>query len=217
MYYPKHQIVEDLHTNGGEFKPINSNENYTGSYYATSDNEYYTGKNPEDGPNVRLILLSPGTSPINNITGSYKNNNTSFIMDPESEPVGEHMYIEDIDYYKARNLEDRGDAPRPPKKSINIPTEKDYNEGVFYRFFVKKGNEGQFIEVSLDEYNLFNNQDSSVDYNLYIPIKIIWNLKGKEEEVYTSNKATVSLLEQRNQLFGFTLFFKGKFSKYWRG
>ena len=39
MYYPKSQIQENLHTNGGELKPFNSSEEYKGYYFKTSNGE----------------------------------------------------------------------------------------------------------------------------------------------------------------------------------
>ena len=218
MYYPKSQIVTDLYTSGGEFTPFNSKNDYEGYYFKTSDGEFFTGRNPEDKPNTPLVALAPSVNEVSSITSNLKDNKISFIELKDSEPVSSNMYIIDVDYYKAKNLElDRGDAPRPPIQSITIPTDKDYENGEFERFFVKKGNENKFIEISRSEYKLFSEKNESVQFNLYIPISIVWDLTGKEEEVYLGNKGIVSLTERREHLIGFTQSFKGKFSKYWRG
>ena len=216
MYFPKSQIIENLHTNGGELKDPNSSTDYVGYYFKTSDGEFYSGKNPEDKPNTPLILLSPGTSKLSDPTKNPKNNKTNIPSSPDSEPVGENMYLIDVDYYTAKSYGNRGDAPRPPIKHLEVPTEEDYNNGGFKRYFVKKGNENQYIEISKDEFKKFDQKSSDVQYNLYVPISINWNLTGTEEEVYNSNKAIVSLVEQRRSLPGFILSFRGKFSKYWR-
>ena len=50
MYFPKSQITTDLYTNGKEFIYINSNTEYIGFYFKTSNGKYYTGKNPNDSP-----------------------------------------------------------------------------------------------------------------------------------------------------------------------
>lgn len=217
MYFPKHQIIPNLSTQGGELKYAQEpTTEYSGSYFKTSDGRFYTGKDSTDKPNLPLSLVSPAENPLSNPEINPTNNKTSFVKLEHNEPRGTNMYIEDVDYYRARSIKDRGDAPRPPVKSSPLPTEQEYDKGVYYRYFMKKGNEGLFIEVNLDEYNIFLKEDSSVDYSLYTPIKVIWNLRGKEEEVYNSNKAAVSLIEQRKNFYGFTLSFKGKFSKYWR-
>ena len=128
------------------------------------------------------------------------------------------MYLIDTNYYRARNLpSNRGDAPRPPIKYETIPTENDYLRGQYTRFFVKKGNENLFIEISQNEYKKFKEKSPEVQVNLYTPISLTWDLTGTEEEVYNNNKGVVSLIERRNKLYGFELSFKEKFSKYWRG
>lgn len=218
MYYPKSQIIENLYTNGGELKAFNSNEDYVGPYYKTSNNEFFTGKNPSDKPNIPLELRSPGTTPLGDPTVKSKNNITNYKESKESEPVGENMYLIDTNYYRARNLpSNRGDAPRPPIKYETIPTENDYLRGQYTRFFVKKGNENLFIEISQNEYKKFKEKSPEVQVNLYTPISLTWDLTGTEEEVYNNNKGVVSLIERRNKLYGFELSFKEKFSKYWRG
>ena len=52
MYFPKSQITTDLYTNGKEFIYINSNTEYIGFYFKTSNGKYYTGKNPNDSPDA---------------------------------------------------------------------------------------------------------------------------------------------------------------------
>jgi hypothetical protein len=218
MYYPQHQIVTDLYTNGGELKYIRTPfEEYIGAYYKTADGSFYSGTNPNQKNSEPLEVIKPSESELSNPTVNPKNNKSSFKRVAHNEPRGVNMYIEDADYYASRKIKDRGDAPRPPIKSIPYPTEEDYNRGIFERYFIKKGNESQFIEVSLEEYRLFLDLDPSVDYNLYVPIKIGWNLKGSKEEVYNRNESIVALSEQKQKLYGFKLSFKGKFDKYWRG
>jgi hypothetical protein len=56
MYYPKSQIKTNLYTNGGEFSNSITNQPYQGYYYETSNGQLYTGKNPQDGPNILLSL-----------------------------------------------------------------------------------------------------------------------------------------------------------------
>ena len=217
MYYPKSQIIENLYTNGGELSPFNSNEDYIGYYFQTSNNEFYSGKNPDDKPNVRLYLHSPGTSPLATLSKGQVNNTQNFKEDNQSEPVGENIYITDTNYYRAKNFTiNRGDAPRPPIQSKPQPTLEDYNKGQFKRFFVKKGNEYKFIEISSEEYSKFKSNSPSVQHQLYIPLKVNWRLTGDKESVYNANQVVVSSIERKNKAFGFELSFKGKFDKYWR-
>ena len=55
MYYPKSQITPNLYTDGGEYFNEYTLELYQGYYYKTSNGKFYTGKNPDDKPNVLLI------------------------------------------------------------------------------------------------------------------------------------------------------------------
>jgi hypothetical protein len=211
MYFPKSQIIPDLYTNGKEFISFKDETPYIGHYYRTSDGKYYTGRNPEDGANNRLMVMSPGHKPP--VT---KNSKIQTRIDG-SEPVGENMYIIDTDYYISKGYKsNRGDAPRLPKSHSSKPLEEDYIQNEFERFFVKKSNEAKFLEVSKDEYTLFKTKDKGVQCNLYIPIKILWTLTGNKTEVYNLNKKVVNLVEKKDNVLGFTSYFKGKFDKYWR-
>lgn len=215
MYFPKSQIIENLHTNGGEFVSFQDQTPYQGPYFATSDGKYYTGKNPEDGPNNLLKPLSPAAK--RELSPTRKNSRIITKIEG-SEPVGKNMYLIDTDYYNSKGFKiNRGSAPRPPKNSFPKPTEDDYKQGEYLRYFTKKSNEFRFIEISKEEYALFKNKYANVQYDLYIPIKITWTLVGDETEAYNINKKIVSLEEQRLNVLGFSSYFKGKFSKYWRG
>ena len=48
MYYPLTQITTNLYTNGEEFMYKNNLAPYSGYYWKTSKNEYFTGKTPQD-------------------------------------------------------------------------------------------------------------------------------------------------------------------------
>jgi hypothetical protein len=58
-YYPKSQIKTNLYTNGDEFVISTTQEIYKGHYYQVSNGNKYTGKTPEDGPNILLTTQSP--------------------------------------------------------------------------------------------------------------------------------------------------------------
>ena len=67
------------------------------------DNEYFTGKNPQDKPNN---ILTPNSVPLRK--GST-----------DSEPLPESYYIIDDEYYYAKHLISTDSlAPRPPISSL---------------------------------------------------------------------------------------------------
>lgn len=58
MYYPKNQIETNLYSRD-ELVFANTTQFYTGFYFKTSDGQYFTGKEPNDGPNNPLTLPPP--------------------------------------------------------------------------------------------------------------------------------------------------------------
>jgi len=56
MYYPKSQIKSDLYTNGGELVFLSDEKEYIGYYFSTSDNRFFSGRNPNNKPNFELKL-----------------------------------------------------------------------------------------------------------------------------------------------------------------
>ena len=205
-YYPKSQIKENQYTNGGEFVVVSSQENYSGYYWSTSKGEFFTGKTPNDKPTQKIQIASK-------IPALEKTKTKT----PTLEPFPDTYFIIDDAYYQSKGLSKYRDAPRIPIQILGKPTDKDIQNGFFNRYFVKKGNEFKFVEISKEEYNKFKDKDTSVQWQLYTPTKIKWDIQGPREQVYNGNKTVVSLTEQRENLPGFTLFFREQFDKFWLG
>ena len=113
MYYPKTQIIEDQYANLGEFVVIQTGEPYSGPYFKTSSNQFYTGKNYQDTPYYELELLSNSTS-----------TQTQSEISAETKP--DSYYIIDDEYYNAKQYNINRSSPRGPKSSIPKPTIQDY-------------------------------------------------------------------------------------------
>jgi hypothetical protein len=88
--------------------------------------------------------------------------------------------------------------------------------GEFQRYYLKKSNEPQFLEVSKEEYQKFVIRDNSVLYQLYIPFKINWILTGDKEQVYKTNQGIVGKAERDSNLTGFTSYFKNNFTQFYK-
>ena len=67
-YYPKSQIKTNLFTEGGQLEIVPSGEVYTGYYWQTSKNEYFTGRNPSDGVSIPLQIIA---TPPPIVTGKH--------------------------------------------------------------------------------------------------------------------------------------------------
>jgi hypothetical protein len=198
MYYPKSQIKTDLYTNGGQYTLSTSNQDYKGYYYEISNGEKYTGRNPQDGPN---ILLTEPLS-INNPTISNTTTQT---------PTQQIIYT--VNESVSISLPNR----TIPQFNPTIPTDSDKSLGVFSRYFCKKTNELIYLEINKQTYDQLNNKNPNIAWDLYIPQLVLWQIKGDQEQTYLANKNNVSLLEQKQKWYGFSQYFKEDFSKYYVG
>ena len=57
MYIPKNRILTNQYSNDRKLVYKTSQEVYIGSYYKTFDGKYFTGKTPNDPPNLELLFV----------------------------------------------------------------------------------------------------------------------------------------------------------------
>ncbi len=201
MYYPKSQVKTNLYTTGGQYSLIGSTEPYVGDYYITSDNRYFTGKTPNESPSFELTLYIPPSI-------------SSFRDEGEKRSF---YTIDEIGYLQSTSLRfNLSTPPSPPKQSYPVVTENDYKLGEFQRYFLKKGNETKFLEISLEDYRKYVNQDKDVMFELYTPIQINWILTGEKEQVYKVNQSIVARAEREQNLPGFTQYFRDRFTQFYK-
>jgi len=208
MYYPKSQIKTNLNTRGNEFVIFGTDQEYKGYYYLTSNGQAYSGKTPSDPTS---LLLQPITQSL------------SFLTETKDAETGEGgslaadaaFFSLPRAYATSTNL-NVSTVPSPPKQSYPVITENDYKLGEFQRYFVKKSNEPKFLEISLEDYRKYVNQDRSTMFELYIPFQINWVLTGDKEQVYQTNKAIVIKAEQDQNLPGFTQYFRDRFTQFYK-
>ena len=200
MYYPKSQVKTNLNTKGGEYVISDSNTPYKGYYYQTSNGEYFSGRTPNESPSFRLtkINLNDNPTPLSSI---IEDNN---------------FYSISGGYSRSTRLTFNQTPPSPPKQSYPVLTENDYKLGEFQRYFLKKGNETQFLEISLEDYRKYVNQDRDVMFELYVPIQINWILTGDKEQVYKVNQSIVARAEREQNLPGFTQYFRDRFTQFYK-
>ena len=196
MYYPKSQIKTNLYTNGGEYTLSSTKEIYKGFYYEISSGNKYTGKSPQDGPNILL-------------TSTTQFDPTQFIQSPPDELIvtqdelskGEYQTISPI-----RSI---------PSFNPTLPTDQDKQNSQFSRYFCKKNNELRYLEIDKDTYLKLLNRDQQIAWDLYTPTIVLWQIKGNKEQVYNSNKGTVISIEQNLRWDGFSQYFKENYLKYY--
>ena len=207
MYYPKSQIKTDLYTNGGEYILSTDGSDYKGYYYETSKGSKFTGKNPEDGFNIRL-LKPYNTDPLN-----PDNLSIQIIND---QPISNSPYTDfNTQEYFNKFQTNRNTIIRSlPSYNITTPTLNEQNNGVFSRYFCKKNNEFQYIEIAKETYSDLKSKSTKIAWDLYTPLSVLWYIKGDMEKIYNSNKHSVVLLEQINKWYGFSQYIKEDYLKY---
>ena len=199
MYFPKSQIKPNLYTNGGEYILSTTNEEYKGYYYKTSTGKFYTGKNPQQGPNILLT-----TQPQENIDTRYSDTNPFLFQEITLEPDLEYNSLT----YQTRSI---------PQFNPNVPTQQEKTNGQFTRYFCKRNNELKYMEISLDTYTQLDIQDPQIAWDLYTPASVTWQIQGDKNTVYASNQSSVYLVEKTQTWYGFSQYFKGDFLKYYLG
>tara|TARA_R110002074_G_scaffold312394_1_gene483183 strand:- start:22 stop:888 length:867 start_codon:yes stop_codon:yes gene_type:complete len=204
MYYPKSQIQENLYTSGDEYIIASTLEPYVGYYYQTSNNQRFTGKNPNDTPNFKLINKSSNILSSDNISAVEENSN------PNTFWSNEYLELQNQQGIKPQN------PPPPPIQIVPQPTKIDYTNGFFPRYFLYNFVNKTTIETNNSNYTMFMSNSPHAQYNRFTPLTLSWSLTGKYNSVFKSNKNNVSLLEQRTRSFGFSNFFKDKYSQYYQ-
>ena len=204
MYFPKSQTTTDLYTNGTEFVYINSVKEYVGYYFKTSSGKYYTGKNPNDPPIKEIIVP-----------------NTNRTEDAEEGAVGSYnseanLYLVPDVYAQNQNLRVDDTPPKPPTQYNSTPTKENYELGEYQRYFTSKQNEINYTEISLKEFNQFQNQEPVVDFTLYFAFAFPWLIAGKRNDVININKKTIERIQNKYSLISFSSYFKGRYDQYFK-
>jgi len=200
MYYPKSQVKTNLYTNGGEYVEFNTNSPYKGYYYQTSNGEYFSGRTPSETPTFKLTKIS--------LNESVATSSPDFNQD--------NFYLIEGGYALSTRLTFNQTPPPLPKQTYPVLTENDYKLGEFQRYFLKKGNETKFLEISLEDYRKYINRDKDVMFELYTPIQINWILTGEKEQVYKVNQSIVARTEREQNLPGFTQYFRDRFTQFYK-
>lgn len=191
-YYPKSQIKTGLYTKGNEFIVTQTGQQYIGEYWGISTGEFFSGKGPDYNPSFKL-------SPVSQI-----NKNTLKVENSPVEEDSTSYYIPDETYNNIKNIPLNQQAPRYPKQYVSSPNENDFKNGYMMKYFLKKGNEYKYIEISQSEYLLYISKSSTIPNELFIPKSMKWELNK-------DNSYNVAYIENTMGWYGFTQYFKGKF------
>jgi hypothetical protein len=204
MYYPKSQITPNLYTNGDEFVNALNQEAYTGYYFKISNGKYFTGRNQDDRPNVELVLLKANlASP--NLSTQVQTNYSATVNTIES---NNEQYL-NITHQDPTTV-------IVPTYNPTTPTQLNYQSGEFRRYFCKKTNEYQYIEINQDTFDKLVAKDSQILWQLYQPFFIDWQLTGDKSQVFITNKNITELTSKQQKLPMLSEYLRNDFTKYYK-
>lgn len=217
-YYPLSQIKTNLYTNGGEFvSNVNDPfQTYSGYYWKTSDGKYFTGKTPQDTPNIEIFLkpsidYTKYPDIITNPTFNYITVNGGNELFGGDNIAGGDPFI--LDYLALKNIPSDS-VQILPTYAPTIPTQQDYQIGEFRRFFCKKTNEIQYVEINVNQYSLLAKKDPQILWQLYLPFNIPWVISGNAENAASTNKNIVELTMKQLKLPRLNDYLKNDYLKY---
>jgi len=149
MYYPKSKIISDLYTDNSEFIYVKNGKTYKGYYYSTYDGKFFTGKTYSLQTEELLRLQS----------------NTSNVVRDENNSV-----------YNVIN--NKSIVNKSPRFKYIVPTENDYINGYFKRYFCNRvnGDVKTILEINEKQFN------DIVDNVLYKTISIDWRISGNIQD-----------------------------------
>jgi hypothetical protein len=202
-YYPLSQIKTNLYTNGNEFVTNVNNPDtiYKGYYWKTSSGKYFTGKTPQDKPNTELFIpqinFNKYPDIATNPTLNYIATNGGSEVNGGDNTEGGDPTV--LNYIALKNIHEDTVKFLPYYNPV-LPSNQDYQNGEFRRFFCKKTNEIQYIEIDIPTYNKLIAQDSQILWQLYKPFNITWKLTGTVQEVVRINYNIVQLASKTKGL-----------------
>jgi hypothetical protein len=205
IYYPKTQIRTNLFTNGGEFINSITKELYVGNYYETSLDQKFTGKNPQDPNSVPLIPISETA-----LDPTQTNADNDLVIDARfTEPNYAYSIV----------TKQNPNTPQPiyPKFYFAKPTQQDYQNTQFNRFFYKTLSGEKYVEISQNDYNSLINKEVKFLYQSVLAIVLPWQLTGIQEEVFKINARTTQNVESQYGIKGLGLYLNFDYTKFYKG
>ena len=200
MYYPKNQIQTGFYSNGA-LAVLTTNKPYTGPYFNTSDGKSFSGKEPNDGPNLELIPL-PNPTIKRKPTPAFDEGDELGNQDPRFLPYNSR--------YSIITDASRDETPYFPISYYPILTSENIDNGEFIRYFAKKSNQNLYTEINS------NNFFESASSNLYISFQLPWVISGDKENVRQINAKQIGFVEKNLQINGLGKFLRFNYLQFYQ-
>ena len=116
-------------------------------------------------------------------------NNSLNQFPTENFPVSNNIVVHDGVYNNVKtNIYNRLNTNQSPISTKILPSEQDYINGSYIRYFAKKVNSlNYYIEIDKTTYNSIKKREKTFDVNLYMVSKIKWDLSTSALEINTNN------------------------------
>ena len=224
-YYPKHYITTGLYTNGNEYAyASNPSVEYTGSYYLLANGQAWSGETPQYTYRQLLtpIKKSPELETSNTQTQVtvIKTSNVPYGAESIKEGV---LFAQTVNTTPAnlqlvRNYTQQvgSTAKQLPLGTQPTPTEQEYSQGQYQRYFCKKTNQNAYLEVSKETYDALSKHNPQYYWELYITFQITWLLSGPKDTVAQTNARYVHSVMRSNQLPGFDKYLREDYLKFYK-
>lgn len=197
-YYPKSQIKTNLYTDGEEYSLSTTQQPYVGYYYETSQGQKFTGKTPQDGPNI--LLTSYLSQPLQLVQNTQGNIIEPFnLLTPDADNPNLYSPLD-------KKILNGVSLRLVPQPTPTFPTNQETRLGVYTRYFCKKNNELKYMEIDKLTFDKLSSRVRDIAWDLYTPISTLWYLRAADV-----NKNLVSLIEREQKWYGFTQWFKDNF------
>ena len=224
-------------------------ENYIGYYHSYSNGDTFTGKD-HNSADIKKLFPAKVAKKITNINDTLDrstlvsltriymetpspDSNTSYLSEPSitNNLVNYKQYLKpgsnaNVDMYIGLKGGDPNINIRHPLATKTQPTEKDYENEFFLRYFCIKNNESKILELSYEEYKLVKTKKITIAHEFYTPFILKWKLVGNSrEEVIKTNKQVVKNLIESPQysagpakkyFFALENYFEGNYDEYYQ-
>jgi hypothetical protein len=207
MYYPKSQIKTNLYTAGGFLVLSSTEEQYIGYYYEISNNQKFTGKDPQDKPNILLIETSNNYDPTQEIPMRPVPLDIIILAEPSIPDTISNIF----QYNKNNHITLNSIKRKIPPFNQTFPTLQEAETGQYTRYFCKKNNELIYLEIDKNTFTQLQNKESKIAWDLYTPTSIVWNTRQTELTNPTPNYSSVLKIEKDLKWYGFSQYFKNNF------
>jgi len=188
-YIPEHRFQGDLYSNLGEFVILETNVPYQGFYHKLSSGKFFSGATPYINASQELVPLAD-TSP-----SSLLNNQPVLTLGGRGYP---NKNITE-EYFKLFRV-NKELVYKIPQSFLPIPTDKDYANSTFIRYFLYNTVTKNYLEVDQDTYDNIKKKNPEWDYFNYQAFILPWRISGTKEQITKTNTRMIEVIGKNSNL-----------------